>query len=321
MSRILAIANTTWHQALRQPAYWIAVAVGATLIATSPAFALFGLGEEELLIADLGLPTILLCGVFLSISLSWATVTAEIEDQSALTLMAKPVRPITYVLGKYFGIVGALAWMVAGLTVVLVVTLRTASAVQPRFFGGIIVLSLLFPAGALLLSVKVKSLSRESWVVLGGGAGVLALACVAAVVGEEGGCPGHGSAHEAHGWRWDVAAAAALEGVELLVVAAVALALAVRVSLVPMASVTAAVVVVGNLNNYLFGRLGTVVGAGAWVFRIAVPNLDNFHMAEAVARERAVPMEALLWGGAYGVVYAAGVLAVAVWAFSGRELE
>ena len=56
MSRILAIANTTWHQALRQPAYWIAVAVGAVLIATSPAFALFGLGEEELLIADLGLP-------------------------------------------------------------------------------------------------------------------------------------------------------------------------------------------------------------------------------------------------------------------------
>jgi len=321
MKTTFAIAVTTWRQATRQPAYWIVLALGGAVIATSPLFALFGLGEEEQLIADLGLPTILLCGIFVAVSSCWTTVTAELEDGRALALLATPTRPIMYVLGKYLGVVAALAVVAASLTVVLLATLRGVSRQPPRWFWAILMVSCVPVVVGLVARRRGGGSGAETRAVLGLAVGGVVLFAASALVGPVECCGSAEHAHGVGGWRWDVAAAGVLEWLELLVIAAIAVALSVRLPLVGTASVMAATVVVGSLSNAMFFWLRSRVGVVAWVARVAVPNLDNFHVASAVARGRALPAEAFVWAGAYGVLYAGAMLAVAAWLFSGREVK
>ncbi len=325
MNRMLAVASATWHKALRQPAYWIILVAGAVLVLTSPAFALFGMGESSKLVVDLGLATIGLAGLLAAIVICWATVIVELEDQTAMALLAKPLRPITYVLGKYVGVAVSVAVIPAVLTMLLLATVRGMSPEPPRYFALQLLASLLIVAGAIGASVRWRRPKRETWAVLGmlvAGAALLVMPLVTGVEGQ--GCRHSAESaaqHSFHSWRWDVAGASALQTMGLFVICSVTVALSMRFPLVPVATISGAAFILGNMANYLAERLESSVGSVAVVVRVLLPNLENYNVAEAVALGRGVPAEVFCWGALHGALYVAAMLAVATWAFGGRELR
>ena len=61
------------------------------------------------MLRDIGLSTLLIQGLFLSCFAACTVLDTEIEDKTVLTVAAKPVSRWQFILGKYLGVLGALA--------------------------------------------------------------------------------------------------------------------------------------------------------------------------------------------------------------------
>ncbi len=126
--RVLAIAGNTYRESVRQPVFFVIMAAGAALVFLSQFFALFCFGEEMKLIKDMGLATITVSALLQTLFVSSTVVWAEIEKRTALTVLSKPVRRGSFIVGKFLGILGAVFLSVAVLGLVLLLTCYMAEA-------------------------------------------------------------------------------------------------------------------------------------------------------------------------------------------------
>jgi len=111
------IAVNTMKEVTRQALFYCIVCGGTSLILCSFFFTLFAFGEEAKMIREMGISTITMCCLCLA-SLSAANaISREIEKGTIMTLLSKPVNKKSVLLGKFFGILGAvfLAFMVMGI--------------------------------------------------------------------------------------------------------------------------------------------------------------------------------------------------------------
>lgn len=119
LSRVLAIARVTFLEALRQRflAFLLVLAAGFTL-GSLPLRAIdFGHGELKFL-ADLGFGALLLFGTVLAIVLPAQLLYGEIDNRTALTLLAKPLGRGEFLVGKFLG-----TWAVLGVFTVTLTAL------------------------------------------------------------------------------------------------------------------------------------------------------------------------------------------------------
>ena len=70
ISRLFSIAGNTFIESLRRPVFLAVLATVCLLLALNPAISTLTLGEDDRLLVDLGLSTILLGGIFLSAFIS-----------------------------------------------------------------------------------------------------------------------------------------------------------------------------------------------------------------------------------------------------------
>lgn len=73
-------------------------------------------GDNKLLL-DVGMATIFVCGTLLAAFIATAVISKEIENKTVLTVVSKPVSRLAVVLGKFFGVAGAI--LIAGITMTL----------------------------------------------------------------------------------------------------------------------------------------------------------------------------------------------------------
>jgi hypothetical protein len=125
MYKILVVAAHTAHQSLRQPLFWILTSAFAAMIWTSQFFTMFTLDEslEGLLLREMGISSIALCGALLSVLLSWLVITRDMELLVALTVLSKPVSRAQFLAGKYAGILFTVGFSSLVLAGVLLATL------------------------------------------------------------------------------------------------------------------------------------------------------------------------------------------------------
>lgn len=104
------------------------------------AFALFGAslllaqlsaGQDLKIIKDIGLSVIELSGVLMAVLLGVGLVAKEIERRSIYALLARPIRRVDFIVGKYLGLVATLAVNVAVMTVALYLVLAYIRATSP----------------------------------------------------------------------------------------------------------------------------------------------------------------------------------------------
>jgi hypothetical protein len=130
MGKFLAIAHNTFVQSLRQPIACILVLVACIAMPLLLAGTGWSMGEsggdyhatDQKQFQDFGLSTLLSLGAMLAVFSASSAITREIEDQTALTVVSKPVPRPVFLLGKFAGVsaavtlayyLGAIAFLLA----------------------------------------------------------------------------------------------------------------------------------------------------------------------------------------------------------------
>jgi hypothetical protein len=108
MNQLIAIAKNTFLQTIRQPVYGIIVLVTLGGLAMAPSITGWTLDDDNKMLRDIGLSTLLIQGLFLSCFAACSVLDAEIEDKTVLTVASKPVSRWRFIFGKYLGVLGAL---------------------------------------------------------------------------------------------------------------------------------------------------------------------------------------------------------------------
>ena len=115
LKKIFWIARNTFTEAARQKFFSFLVLLGGGLMCVSLSLTHFDFGDSELkFIADFGFGGIFLFGSVLSVVTSVQLFFTEIENRTALTMLAKPVRRGEFLFGKFLGV-----WLLLGVFVVL----------------------------------------------------------------------------------------------------------------------------------------------------------------------------------------------------------
>ena len=103
----IAVARNTFLQTLRQPIYGLIVLATLGGLALAPSITGWTLDDDNKLLRDLGLSTLLIQGLFLASFGASGVISQEIEDKTVLTVAAKPVHRSTFIVGKYLGVFAA----------------------------------------------------------------------------------------------------------------------------------------------------------------------------------------------------------------------
>lgn len=161
LAQVIAIAKTTFVEAIRQPIYFFLIALCGVIQIFNTWGTNFSMAYEttaevsadDQLLLDIGMGTIFGCGVLLAAFIATATISREIENKTALTVVSKPVGRAVVVIGKYLGVTGAIIMATAVMLIFLLLSIRhgvlTTAADDPdqpvilfSFIAGLLTLGL-----------------------------------------------------------------------------------------------------------------------------------------------------------------------------------
>lgn len=114
------IARVTFLEAIRQRFFAFLILLSAALVLSSVAFRFLDFGHGELkFVTDFGLGGIFFFGSILSLVMTVQLFFAEIENRTALTLLAKPVGRGEFLIGKFVGVMAVLGIFIFTLSLLL----------------------------------------------------------------------------------------------------------------------------------------------------------------------------------------------------------
>lgn len=357
MGNAWTLASATYGDLVRRPLYYVTLLLTGLLIYGSSFLTQFSFSMETQLVREMGLASIVLWGFVMAVVTSPIIVTQELEDRTAVTLLSKPVPRSAFLLGRFFGLLGALVPGVAVLAGILFYTLWFMS--KSTLFGhpalGRLCFALClaaFAVGGFLAewgrrraraaeaSTSARAPRRmQRWGLL-----VLATAGVLLILSLE---FSRGRLSDGDlGWQrltaaghsvWDYAAAflresgtvvlqgALLSLLQLAVLTAVAVSLAAFVPPVVSAAGTALVYILGNLSAPMqasLERLGwaplTAAGKVLWV---VVPDLGLFNLQTHFSEGRIISFSYLGMAALHAGLYASVVFLIACALFERREIR
>jgi ABC-type transport system involved in multi-copper enzyme maturation permease subunit len=121
--RLGLIAGNTFLEAVRQKLFLFLLFLAIGLVASALFFREFNFGSSELkFIADFGFGALVFFGSALTITTTAQLFFSEIENRTALTLLAKPLWRAEFVFGKFLGVfavIGVFCALTIGLMLVL----------------------------------------------------------------------------------------------------------------------------------------------------------------------------------------------------------
>ena len=118
--RVGWIAVNTFTEAVRQKFFAFVLILAAALGGSGTLLRTFNFGQSELkFVADLGFGAVFFFGSLLAVVMTVQLFFSELDNRTALTLLAKPVRRWEFVLGKFLGVWTLLGMFVALLGLVL----------------------------------------------------------------------------------------------------------------------------------------------------------------------------------------------------------
>lgn len=140
LRRTYLIAENTLREAARQKLLHFLLLLALALVAGARWFRDFNFGAPELkFLADCGFGAMAFFGAALTIAATAQLFFSEIENRTALTLLAKPVWRTEFVVGKFLGVATLLAVFCALLTGLLMAVLwwreGQLMAEQPEAFA------------------------------------------------------------------------------------------------------------------------------------------------------------------------------------------
>ena len=307
---LLLIARSAFTEALRPSFHAVLLLTGVGLIAVSPVLSSFALGDENRLLVDISLSSMLAVGLFLGGFTAASSLGDEIRRRTVMVLLSKPVPRWVLLSGKFLGIAGAmtlaqLSWVA---TLLLAIRHRT---IHSRFIADEIPV-LLFATAGLLLALFFATLQHRrgySFPAALSPACALLLnlaAWVTLCLSPEG------------DWvspleqvNSNIFAAMLLVHLAVLVLSAIALTASTRL---PTAATLA--VTVGTL---FLGILAGSWGNGETWSRF-VPDLQRLWISDGLIRGGDVSLASLGWACVWGLLTILGMLGLGVALFERRDV-
>ena len=327
MVKLWSIGRNTFVQTIRQPVYGVLIlATFAVLVMDVPlaGWTMDPSGahraSDQKMLYDLGISTLLMSGLLIAAFSASTALRIEIDDKTVLTVISKPVSRATFVLGKFAGVAASVAVAYYLCCLAFLITARhgvMATASDP-YDWPVIVLGLSGFGAVLAMSLLGNLLFGWSFAATGVVGGVVMLTATAGVIGFVG-----------KGWEIvpfgleispQLPAAMVLSLLAVLVFSAVAIAASVRLGQVMTLLVCLGVLLVGYSHPFLFGaesQPSPVIRAIGWI----VPNLRHFDAQESLMRELDIPLDYIGLAAAYGALYVAAAMALAVVLFQRKVLE
>lgn len=120
---IVALARTTLHEAIRDRILYGVLGFGIALILLSTILSEISQGQPIRIVTNVALSAVTVGGALMALLLGSGAISREIERRTVYPILAKPISRVSYVLGKYCGVVGTVwlnvALMLAAATAVI----------------------------------------------------------------------------------------------------------------------------------------------------------------------------------------------------------
>jgi len=319
MYKLLTIAKNTFVETLRQPVYAIIIAAALLLFLVSPALSMYTMDDDNKLLRELGLSTLLITRLFVAIFSAAGAVSVEMDNKTILTVLTKPVQRPIFILAKFLGVVGAVALSHYLCTIALLMTIRhgvlsTASDTHDwTVVGSAAMVALATVLLSAFFNYAYDWKFSSTAVVIAALLGTLALIFLALIDRDWQFNPAKNSIN-----RFDVYASILLF-LGAVVIAAIAVAISSRFNIVVTLSACIGVFLLGLISDWVFGRFAD---AHLWaqIGRFLVPNLQVFWISDAIYEGSVVPFRYLLIGASYALCYTLGILSLAVALFQRRQI-
>ncbi len=121
MNKIWVIARNTFREVIRDRILYGIVVFALLLIGLSVALGQLSFVEQARISANFGFTGIQMSACILAVFIGSSLVAKEIEKQTILTLLARPITRTQFLLGKFVGLACVIATVMIGLAMVLAV--------------------------------------------------------------------------------------------------------------------------------------------------------------------------------------------------------
>ncbi len=312
ITSIYQIAKNTFRESVREPIYLLVLLSALCLIGCFPIFTLFVFREQIKLVVDSAMATTMVFGWIVAVLCASHAIAREINNGTALLMLSKPVRRPVFIVAKICGILMALAvfWFLTGLA-----TLIAVRVAKDQFWLDNTVLSIYF--GALVLSCAIGGIhnyiTRSSFPMAAVVSMLVVMPLAAFVIYF---LPVDGSQQ---GFAWGLVPALILILYSVWAMGTLATALSTRFDLISNLMICAMIFVVGLMSDYLLGRFAE----SNWLAKVlyaCIPNWQLFWMADALAVKKQIPLEYVLLGGLYILLFLVLFVGMAVLMFWHREI-
>ncbi len=160
MKKIFIIAHNTYLEIIRDRILYALLVFAILLLGLSLALGQLSFSEQNRIAIDFGLVGIQFSSVILAIFVGSTLVSKEIEKQTILTILSRPIRRGEFLIGKFLGLVGVLLTILFGLSFILGLLMAfMGAAIEVQLFIamlGIILEALTLLAVTMLLGVMIR---------------------------------------------------------------------------------------------------------------------------------------------------------------------
>lgn len=281
MPNIYNIGRITYQEAVRQPLFYIVLAVSAILLMISPLFCLFAFGEEVSMMREVGMATITFAGMLIAILTASQVITNEIENLTAIMLLAKPVRRGEFIIGKFAGILFTILIGFLFLSMVFILTYWWKNGL-PEIQANIKAGKYLAGSASALQDTYVF-FRTEIWLLAKGIYGCF---------------------------------------LQVSILTSFAVILSTYFPLVISGIGCFAVLILGNISDYLFSHGSSALVTGLTrIISTFLPHFSLLNTSSLVATDSALSINYLLLTSFYTLIYIAFVLYITILIFSRREIK
>lgn len=158
MRKILTIAGLTFREMIREKLVMVIAVLAIFLTGVGLLLGQMSFAEQERILADLGFAVTELSACALSLFVGAQLIAKEVERQTCLLLLSRPLSRTQFLLGKALGLAGLLLLLVMALQILIAILVGFRNTVMPALVIGssIVLKSWILLAWAVMASIFVR---------------------------------------------------------------------------------------------------------------------------------------------------------------------